>query len=73
LNMRIKMNSLFMKSMASFMAIILLLASFNVLSFAFFKSSIQNEIIWHGNAKNPPLLPQSYRMELALHACASIG
>jgi hypothetical protein len=55
--MRIKMNSLFMKSMASFMAIILLLASFNVLSFAFFKSSIQNEIIWHGNAKNPLFCP----------------
>lgn len=36
-----------MKSMISFMAIIVLLASFNFLSFAFFKTNIQREMIRH--------------------------
>ncbi|TMV45018.1 helix-turn-helix domain-containing protein [Paenibacillus mesophilus] len=43
----INVNSLFIKSMISFMAIIVLLASFNYLSFAFFKTNIQREIIQH--------------------------
>ncbi|RKN73018.1 helix-turn-helix domain-containing protein [Paenibacillus ginsengarvi] len=40
-----KVNSLFVKSMISFVAIIVLLASFNFLSFAFFKTTIEREII----------------------------
>lgn len=43
----INVNSLFIKSMISFLAIIVLLASFNFLSFTFFKTNIQREIIQH--------------------------
>ncbi|CAG7616140.1 HTH-type transcriptional activator RhaS [Paenibacillus solanacearum] len=45
LKLPINTNSLFFKSLVSFLTIILLLASFNFLSFAFFKTNIQQEII----------------------------
>ncbi|CAG7652315.1 helix-turn-helix domain-containing protein [Paenibacillus allorhizosphaerae] len=45
LKLPINTNSLFFKSIVSFLTIILLLASFNFLSFTFFKTNIQQEII----------------------------
>lgn len=45
LKLPLKVNSLLVKSLISFLAIIALLASFNFLSFAFFKTNIEREII----------------------------
>jgi AraC-like DNA-binding protein len=50
----VRRNSLFVKLLGGFMLVIALLLSFNVLSFAFFQTNIQKEIIDHNtlNMKN---------------------
>jgi AraC-like DNA-binding protein len=50
----VRWNSLFVKLLSGFLLIIALLLSFNVLSFAFFQTNIQKEIIDHNtlNLKN---------------------
>ncbi|MEF3306132.1 helix-turn-helix domain-containing protein [Paenibacillus sp. GYB003] len=58
-------QSLFVKSMISFVAIIVLLASFNILSFAFFKTTIEREII-HNNRLSLVNAADRYEKHLAI-------
>ncbi|MEF3305848.1 helix-turn-helix domain-containing protein [Paenibacillus sp. GYB003] len=58
-------NSLFVKLLGSFLLPIALLLSFNVLSFAFFQTNIQNEIISH-NTLNLNNTVNGYEKQLQL-------
>jgi two-component system, response regulator YesN len=50
LHLKSKANSLFIQLLLSFLIIIVLLASFNIFSFTFFKGNIREEIIKYNNA-----------------------
>lgn len=58
-------NTLFVKLLLSFLAIVLLLVSFNFLSFTFFKNSIHDEIINYNNL-NLKSTVESYENHLTL-------
>ncbi len=63
--LRGKMNSLLYKLLASFLAIIALMLSFNVFSYTFFRDTIQDEII-KNSSLNLGFASENYEKHLAL-------
>ncbi|MFC5404388.1 helix-turn-helix domain-containing protein [Cohnella soli] len=62
---RSKMNSLLFKLLASFLAIIALMLSFNIFSYTFFRNTIQDEII-KNSSSNLGFASENYDKQLAL-------